>query len=208
MVLALDLHSMEKKINASLGIKISLAMETQPLKREALTSEEHHRVNQFKSKSRQDSWLRGRGALQSLKYRDTPPIIFPNARASITHSQQVAIAAVTDDPSILGLGIDLEVGRFPKPESVRFFLNEDERDWITPFDESSAKMHRLRLWTVKESLFKANTMKRISLFHFRLEYPEKLTGKAAPYEMSYASFQVPGGYFSAAVLREAKERKM
>lgn len=193
-VLTMDIAQLETGIQSALGITVQLAVANEPISLEQLSEPEREELSRFKSKVRRQSWLTGRNALKQLKIQGPFELIFPNAGLSISHSGHIAVAARVDDPSILGFGIDLEIGRFPKPESARFFLNPEERRFVESND------HLLQLWTIKEALFKANTGKRIPLFGFRLRNPGKSCGKAEPNDMFYAAFPVPGGYFSAAIL--------
>ena len=67
----------------------------------------------------------------------------------------------------------------PKPGSERFFLNAQEQVWIHTAPPISRPRELLRLWTVKEALFKANPHNRDSLLgHYGLIDPEALAGQA------------------------------
>src|SRR5688500_8593893 len=53
-----------------------------------------------------------------------------------------------------GVGVDIETGRRPPPRMARFFLTRKERRCLgQPSPEQL-----LRLWTVKEALFKADPL--------------------------------------------------
>ncbi|MFJ9632495.1 phosphopantetheine-binding protein [Streptomyces sp. NPDC101175] len=70
---------------------------------------------------------------------------FPHPRASLTHTEHAGVAAVLVGGAADGLGVDLEHDRPVRPATARFYLRDDE-----PRDEL------LRLWTVKEAMFKAD----------------------------------------------------
>jgi acyl carrier protein len=69
---------------------------------------------------------------------------FPHPRASVTHTGRAGVAAVLVGGSAAGVGVDLEDQPVP-PAAARFYLRDDE-----PHDDL------LRLWTVKEAMFKAD----------------------------------------------------
>lgn len=70
---------------------------------------------------------------------------FPHPRASVTHTERAGVAAVLLGGAADGVGVDLEHDRPVRPAAARFYLRDDE-----PHDDL------LRLWTVKEALFKAD----------------------------------------------------
>ncbi|TJZ96058.1 phosphopantetheine-binding protein [Actinacidiphila oryziradicis] len=70
---------------------------------------------------------------------------FPHPRASVTHTDQVGVAAVLVAGPAAGVGVDLEHDQPVRPATARFYLHDDE-----PHDDL------LRLWTVKEAMFKAD----------------------------------------------------
>jgi hypothetical protein len=96
---------------------------------------------------RRTDWLRGRAALKLLlgDDADTSTVTFPNRSLSLTHAAGWAVAACCDDDKgdHIGLGVDFEGDRQVDPRAARFFLRPQERGDL------------LRLWTVKEALFKA-----------------------------------------------------
>lgn len=95
---------------------------------------------------RRQDWLLGRAALKALlDGADTSMLRFPNRRLSLTHAAGLAVA-VDAGGGQAGVGVDYEGPRSPDPRSARFFLGEGERQCGGDL---------LRLWTVKESLFKA-----------------------------------------------------
>ncbi|MEW1862311.1 phosphopantetheine-binding protein [Streptomyces sp. NBC_00669] len=70
---------------------------------------------------------------------------FPHPRASVTHTDRAGVAAVLVGGSAAGVGVDLEHDQPVRPATARFYLRDDE-----PHDDL------LRLWTVKEAMFKAD----------------------------------------------------
>jgi len=132
-----------------------------------------------------ESWLRGRLALRNLLSRLDENIRpgtlwFPHKVISLSHSGPYAVAAGVKSRATSGLGVDLELSRTPKPGSERFFLNAQEQVWILTALPITRPRELLRLWTVKEALFKANPHNRDSLLgHYGLIDPQALAGQAS-----------------------------
>ncbi len=99
----------------------------------------------------------GRNALLSVSKRlglslDIDALRFPHPHFSLSHSGGTGAAiAWTGTDNFAGIGIDIERKREIDPRSARFFLREEER-----FDLKHSQDNLLRLWTVKEALFKAD----------------------------------------------------
>jgi acyl carrier protein len=70
---------------------------------------------------------------------------FPHPRASVTHTDRAGAAAVLLGGPAAGVGVDLEHDQPVSLAAARFYLRDDE-----PHDDL------LRLWTVKEAMFKAD----------------------------------------------------
>ena len=73
---------------------------------------------------------------------------FPHPLVSVTHTPRAGAAAVLVDGPAAGIGVDLEHDRPVSPRMARFYLHDDE----LPRD----RVGLLRLWTVKEAMFKAD----------------------------------------------------
>ncbi len=99
---------------------------------------------------RRHDWLLGRAALKTLVGADdTSWVAFPNRCLSLSHSAGVAVAVRCRGPQA-GLGVDLEGWRTVDPRAARFYLRPGEH---RPGDQAPGDL--LRLWTVKEALFKS-----------------------------------------------------
>jgi acyl carrier protein len=70
---------------------------------------------------------------------------FPHPRASVTHTERAGAAAVLLGWPGAGVGVDLEHDREVQPRMTRFYLRDAE-----------VGADLLRLWTVKEAMFKAD----------------------------------------------------
>lgn len=143
---------------------------------------------------RRQDWLLGRAALKAHGIGDTSTVVFPNRGLSLTHSAGVAVAARCDGDQA-GVGVDLEAWRTIDPRSARFFLGPDEQGDL------------LRLWTVKEALFKATPANAGAvLVDYRVEDPCSLEGTAQDRHgrmFEYLSRRRPEGWLTIAVCRAA-----
>ncbi|MGI8809468.1 MAG: 4'-phosphopantetheinyl transferase family protein [Acidimicrobiales bacterium] len=140
---------------------------------------------------RQHDWLLGRAALKALLGPgDTSTVAFPNRTLSLTHSAGVAVAARCDGPQA-GLGVDLEGWRGIDPRAARFYLAPDEQGDL------------LRLWTVKEALFKATPDNHGPVFvDYRVDDAEAMGGCARDRHgrtFEYLSRRRPEGWLTIAV---------
>lgn len=206
----LDEGNLSKKFEEDLGIPLKIAASGKSVDIRRLSPRERVRYRALEALPRRESWLKGRSALKRLLLRlgegdDTSGVVFPHARFSLTHSGRYAVAIGTDSDRLAGIGVDLEVGRSPHPESARFFLTPEERDWIDRQRESNRPGHLLRLWTAKESLFKADPKNdETGLPDYRMKDPGAWRGTAfvrhgRDVEMRYASYPCGVGWISVAI---------
>lgn len=141
-----DVETAEFSVAASLGARVALRTATTPATVGDLSSGEREQVEGRDGLRRRD-WLLGRAALKDLvQGADTSGLRFPHRCFSLTHSVGVAVAARADGDQA-GLGVDYEGTQSIDPRTARFFIHENERD--------AGVVDLLRLWTVKEALFKA-----------------------------------------------------
>jgi 4'-phosphopantetheinyl transferase EntD len=190
------------------SLPITACFEGRPLAEEKLTPGEREQLARLTAPGRRESWLRGRAALRRLQAalggsEDTSILKFPNPRVSLSHSDAWAVAVGSASGKLLGIGVDLQVKAAPKPETARRFLNPAELVWLRRMEESERPRMLHRLWTVKEATFKAdpdNPGK--TLRDYGLADPGYVAGKARRGErvFYYASFDVPEGFLSVAVL--------
>lgn len=87
---------------------------------------------------------------------------FPHRYLSLSHSENTAIAlrthCIAPGYEQWGTGVDMEFCRTVNPKAARFFLNECEMRALRQSATGSEieQQDLLRLWTVKESLYKAD----------------------------------------------------
>ena len=103
----------------------------------------------------------GRAALRTLRAEVegralTEDLEFPHPRYSLSHSRDVAVAVADASASLAGIGVDVEIERTLKSQAARFFLTDRERRWLETADRARHSDHLLRLWCIKEAVFKAN----------------------------------------------------
>jgi hypothetical protein len=190
------------------SLPILICFENQPLPEDRLAPGEREDLARMTAPGRRESWLRGRNALKRLQAslggsEDTSTLKFPHPRLSLTHSESWAVAVGSTSPKLLGLGVDLEVKSVPKPETAPRFLNPAEMVWLRRMDDPDRPKMLHRLWTVKEAIFKADPENAgRTLKQYGLADPGYAAGKARRGErvFYYASFEVPGGFLSVAVL--------
>ncbi len=89
--------------------------------------------------------------------RSTDAPIWPCPYASLTHSGAVAIAVALPATSTAdGLGVDLELDRPVRPGLARLVCDAHELAWLDTLPAEQRAAETLRLWTIKEALYKAD----------------------------------------------------
>ncbi|BFU44885.1 4'-phosphopantetheinyl transferase family protein [Krasilnikovia sp. MM14-A1004] len=157
----------------------------------------------------------GRAALRRVADRlgervDTDRLVLPHPRLTLTHSHGVAVAVGARGAST-GIGVDLEAVRPVNPGIARLFLTAAERTRLgaaAPAGSAAPATSPdvlLRLWTVKEAVFKADTGNagRI-LADYELCRPAAWSGHATRggSRFRYRTVQLPGHLVSVAVHEE------
>jgi hypothetical protein len=198
---------LEKEARTVFGVPLRLAWCSEPLSRFELTPGERRVFEKWAETSRQESWLRGRRALKDLllefgEPEDTSRLSFPNPCFSLTHTGAVAVAVGAPRTALLGLGIDLELRRSLRPDAARFFMRPAERDWLASLPESGRGRQLLRLWTVKEAVFKADPANQGRILSDYLlpkaGDPEGRARTRDGREIAYCSFWLSEGVLSLA----------
>ena len=148
------------------------------------------------------AYRRGRSALSLLLDRlgrseDPGGIAFPHPEFSLSHTADLAVAAAL--PGGQGIGVDLEApGRRVPEKGLRFFLDPRERLHHAGSDSETW----LRLWTLKEALYKAHPANEaLTLSVFSLDDPGAWLGTAsgAGEVFRYGSWRVEAGWLALAV---------
>jgi 4'-phosphopantetheinyl transferase EntD len=207
---ALTVESFERRLESELGVSLRVAMSMEAARVEQLTAREQLHLETLGNDRRLMSWLTGRAALKSLLASlgdpaETMEIEFPHRRYSLTHSGNYSVAVGSSSDQLIGIGVDLEVHRPVRRETARVFLDEREQAWLEACPETSITKQLLRLWTVKESLFKSDPENGKRWFSdYRIQTPSAQSGlaylkDASSAEFRYASFEFDEGFLSAAV---------
>lgn len=187
-----------------------------PLALDDLTMLEREELAALAGAERRRQWLTSRHALRVLLGLlglpgDTADYRFPHPRLSLTHAGAGAIAAGSAGQWAAGqwaagLGVDYEASRPVDPRAARFFLGEAELAWLAraPADDRAAR--QLRLWTVKEAVFKADLANRDALLSDYSVCGDG-TGWAARRDtgqrFGFSSARFRGGHLSVAAARDA-----
>jgi acyl carrier protein len=101
---------------------------------------------------------------------------FPHPRLSLSHTDRQGVAAGATGPGA-GIGVDLEDLRPADPRCAHFFLRPEEEAWLR--QASPREVAHLRLWTVKEALFKADLGNATTtLRDYAIDDPAAVTGLA------------------------------
>lgn len=197
-----------------LGVPIAVALASNSdCISEAELSVKEKEQYEFLSNRRKRSFLLGRTALKQLLAEsggtgETGHLSFPVAGYSLSHSSGRGVAVSCLSPvSKIRVGVDIEMVRRLDRRSAKFFLSESEKRWLAKCDDSRVTLELIRLWTVKEALFKANmSCADRSLVKYGLFSPASSSGEAG-HELSggrfrYATLASDGFYISCAVLEE------
>ena len=147
---------------------------------EQLSCGEQKQMQKFYSLPRYKNWMLGRSALKNLLSTldldsDTSKLKFPNHKFSLSHCSNLAVAAglTSKQQLIEGVGVDIEFNRSFSDNHAKFFLSSEERKII------QSDNHRLRLWTIKEALFKSDPNNNETVLRdYKIENPIRLQGEA------------------------------
>ncbi|MBW3611822.1 MAG: hypothetical protein KY438_09875 [Actinobacteria bacterium] len=182
---------MGRHLSIRLGVAVQVHAVSRPVAVADLSPGE--RAQLPSAARRQQEWLLGRAALKKLMDGgDTSGVRFPDRCLSLTHAAGRAVAASCRGGQA-GLGVDYEGWHTVDPRTARFFLQEHERDGAD----------LLRLWTVKEALYKATPDNgQVAFLDYGVLRPEALYGAAvdrAGRDFRYASAPVGSGWLTVAV---------
>jgi 4'-phosphopantetheinyl transferase EntD len=211
----LNADRLARELEDELGIALRVSISSEAVAIDRLTPREQVHLGELATSPRRLSWLNGRSALKSLlnslgEDEETERIAFPNSRFSLTHSGDFAVALGTASAELRGIGVDLEVNRPLRRETARFFLGEPEQAWVMSFDDSRRTKNLLRLWTIKEALFKSDPRNLERWFtDYRIEAPAANAGRAfvrgeEVQEFRYSCLEVEEGFLSVAVLPRSR----
>jgi len=165
-----------------------------------LTPVELNKCKYAQNSSRFFDWVRGRCALKRVitslnKDLDLAKVSFPHPFLSLSHTKDcaVAIGILNSGNAVKGIGIDLELDRKVSTKHMKFYLNDFESDLKINNDDM------LRLWTVKEALFKADRNNDSNVLKdYIVKNSKTLSGKATNkkgHSFYYKSIKNPADKF-------------
>lgn len=159
------LHPLKSPFDTSIAFAVVTATEDESI---LLLPEEEALLSKSASLKRRSEFARGReaahrailqlgGAVRSpiLKGQNREPLFPEPYIGTISHSDGIAVAAVTLKSSVLSLGIDVQkVSNRFSPELIGQFASESETRWIA--DGGVLQTQRaLIIFSAKESIYKA-----------------------------------------------------
>jgi phosphopantetheinyl transferase len=196
------MQNAERELSAGVGDVVRFRSAVAPMDVRRLEAGERPQYDAM-APARQGEWLLGRTALKQLlpAGTDTSAVTFPHPQLSISHACGMAVAVHV--AGALGTGVDVELAdRRPDRRTARFFLHADERA------EHLSAGELLRLWTVKESLFKATPDNaQLELLDYRLADAASTVGVASGprgERFRYATAQVADYVLTVAVCRSVR----
>ncbi len=176
--------------------EIELVIADAPLPKEALNPAERAQYSSLSFSHRREQWLKGRQALRRLgerrNHQDLGSHSLPHdwEKVSLTYNAGRAIAASCRKPCE-GFGIDAESLRHVCPRLAGLFLTAEE--WDMAQSHCLEDSDFVRLWTVKEALYKASSGKDASgglwLRHYKLKDLRSLRGEATRRDGLILSYQ-------------------
>ena len=197
----MKMKRLEAEASRELQTSVHLVSANKPLMPAALDAIDERRLIDFSTPQRKRQWLRGRHALLKLAKRlelNTPlsNLQPPCTGISLTHNGKWSIAAGID--SGRDIGVDFEAWRNIDDAMLRWYLTPTEQGQL----RIASQFTRLRLWTIKEALYKANhTSCAFALTEFELEQVCAMTGLAFNNEIRfrYTSLVLRQGLLSIAI---------
>lgn len=200
----MNMQRLEFDLRRRLDRPVCLASARAPLAEDCLDSVDRQRLSSFTTTARKNQWLRGRNALQAIAAKlDMDTLLSalnpPCPGVSLTHNGKISIAAGIS--AVQGIGIDFESWRQIEPATLRWFLTESEQYQLAV----QSNFTRLRLWTIKEALFKASSENQgLLLTDFEIDEVSAMTGGArnctrANSRLRYTSFMLRQGLLSIAI---------
>jgi len=200
----MQMKRLEIDLRRRLDGPVYLASARAPLAEHLLDSADRQRLASFTTTDRKKQWLRGRSALSAVAEKldietQLSALNPPCPGISLTHNDRISIAAGIGTAQ--GIGIDLESWRQIEPAMLRCFLTETEQEQL----RVPSNFTRLRLWTVKQALFKASAANQgLLLTDFEIDEVAVMTGRArncsrANSALRYTSFMLRQGLLSIAI---------
>ncbi len=189
------------------GAAVTLYAAAEPAALDVLVPAEREVAQRLGGGARAE-FLRGRAVLKACLgalglSTDTSMLNMPHRNLSLTHAAGVAVAAFTAANNVIGVGVDYEPHGPVAGRLARFFLTD--RELTSHIDEQQHGDQLLRLWTVKEALFKATPEnEKFTVRDYECHDVWNWQGGASLLPrpnvlLRYVTMAVMGGYLSVAV---------
>ncbi len=182
-----DELGIEKEFHRVFGLPARFAWTSTPLSLDDLLPQEQLALKEAKNRGRfHASWFLGRAVARKLfSYLEIPieatTLMMSQNKISLSHTKNNAYAIGISEYTngTFGIGLDVELSRTMQRDWGRFFLTPSEQQWLSNIPESSLSNTMIRLWTLKEALFKADLNNRqFDLPDYQLKDPSQWTGDA------------------------------
>lgn len=194
-------------------VRVLTVASTRELDERTLSARERSQLARTATSNHRRDWLISRRAMRLALGcaglpTDSGAYRFPSSRVSLSHTDGMAVAAVVlgDPQHVVGVGIDIEYPRSMDERAAPFFLSPAES--TVPPDPARL----LRLWTVKEALFKADPANAGGmLIDYAVDSCASAAGTArrhhAPHrKFCYRSGSIRGAHLSVGVALEPGSR--
>ncbi len=200
----MNMQRLELDLKRRLNRSVYLASARVPLAEDCLDSTDRQRLASFTTIERKNQWLRGRSALSAIAAKldigiPLSALNLPCPGISLTHNGKISISVGIGRAQ--GIGVDFESWRQIETAMLRWFLTAAEQHQLAV----PSNFTRLRLWTIKEALFKASSDNQgLLLTDFEIDEVAQMTGGArnctrANSRLSYTSFMLRQGLLSIAI---------
>jgi phosphopantetheinyl transferase (holo-ACP synthase) len=141
-----------------------------------------------------------------MESRNAYKMKMPDKRYSLSHCSNTVVAVGSRLAQPKGIGVDLEYGRKLTKQAVKLFLTESEQIALKN-STSVYSQSALRLWTVKEAVFKAdlNNNDNFWFFDYETDNPHSIAGVATKLsnknnkKFRYASTKYGDGFLTVAI---------
>ncbi len=207
MLIELNHSALQTYFGAVCSVPIFISHQHVLLNDEALNFNEKNRLSEFTSEKRKEEYILGRYALKNvlacIGYEtDTSLITWPSKYCSLSHSEGHAIAISSRQAS--GIGIDVQLNKFPSFAVAERILSEQTRDYWQQLPEGDKAKTLQRLWTANEAIYKACPAPQPAYFrHYRLHAPNLMESNASidntPYQFIVYSAELANGFISVAI---------
>ena len=212
------LDRIEARAQKLIGADFHFYWVSQPCLKTSLTEGELQRLTLVQYLRQPTQYLIGLSALkQALRrvegHMDTSRIQFPSSTVSLSHVDQGALSvgltpAEAGKLGISGIGVDIDFLDYFQERSKSMYLTKNERQAFQAYEEVSTKEEAqvlaMKLWTMKEALFKASPDNdHLQFNQFELRSIVQLSDVPATdiegRNYSVWSFEIDKGFISLAI---------